>query len=187
MSSTCGGTRIDIALSPGPHRKCRCPNELRPAPHTAFPSLPAGWDATETVGLLDPMCGKHVLVRANTPAYRGDCWAWFLGTERPIASFAACGSARFAGRSTDASPGSTSTGRTQPCAARLPTKPIDASRPPIANKRPRWEPRERWPRDVGCAGPKAKTRNDPGVRLELAVTYVDGRKHLPIVKLKRAA
>ena len=85
MSSTCGGTRIDIALSPGPHRKCRCPNELRPAPHTAFPSLPAGWDATETVGLLDPMCGKHVLVRANTPAYRGDCWAWFLGTERPIA------------------------------------------------------------------------------------------------------
>ena len=56
-----------------------------------------------------------------------------------------------------------------------------------ANKRPRWEPRKQWPRDAGCAGPKARTRGDPGVRLELVVTYLDNQKHLPIVKLKRAA
>ena len=56
-----------------------------------------------------------------------------------------------------------------------------------ANKRPRWEPRKRWPRDAGCPAPRAKTRNDPGVRLELAVTPVDGHKHVPIVRLRRAA
>ena len=56
-----------------------------------------------------------------------------------------------------------------------------------AYKRPRWEPRKRWPRDTSCAGSKAKTRGDPGVRLELVVTYLDAQKHLPIVRLKRAA
>jgi len=56
-----------------------------------------------------------------------------------------------------------------------------------ANKRPRWEPRKRWPRDAGFAGPKAKTCSNPGVLLELVVTYLDDQKHLPIVKLKRAA
>jgi transposase InsO family protein len=56
-----------------------------------------------------------------------------------------------------------------------------------ANKRPRWEPRKCWPHDAGCAGPKAKMRGHPGVRLELVVTYLDSQKHLPIVKLERAA
>ena len=56
-----------------------------------------------------------------------------------------------------------------------------------ANKRPRWEPRRRWPRDAHCARPTAKTRGDPSVYLELAVTYLDDQKHLPIVALKRAA
>lgn len=55
-----------------------------------------------------------------------------------------------------------------------------------ANKRPRWEPGKRWPGDASCAGPRAKTRDDPGVRLELVVGYLDGQKHLPIVRLKRA-
>jgi len=56
-----------------------------------------------------------------------------------------------------------------------------------ANKRPRWEPRKRWPPDASCAGPKAKTRGHPGVRLQLIVTYLDDQRHLPIVKFKRAA
>jgi transposase InsO family protein len=56
-----------------------------------------------------------------------------------------------------------------------------------ANKRPRWEPRKRWPRDAGCAGPEAKTRGDPDVCLELILTYLDGQKHLPIVKPRCAA
>ena len=48
-----------------------------------------------------------------------------------------------------------------------------------ANKRPRCEPRKRWPRDAGCAGPKARTRRDPGVHLKPVVGYLDGQKHLP--------
>jgi len=39
-----------------------------------------------------------------------------------------------------------------------------------ARKRPRWEPRKRWPPDAGCAGPKAETDGDPGVPLELTFT-----------------
>jgi len=56
-----------------------------------------------------------------------------------------------------------------------------------ANRRPRWEPRKRWPRDAGFAGPKAKTRDDPGMRLELVVTQLDDQKHLHVVKFRRAA
>jgi len=56
-----------------------------------------------------------------------------------------------------------------------------------ANKRPRWEPRKRWPPDANCAGPKANVRGEPGVRLQLVVTYLDSQRHLPIVKLRRAA
>ncbi len=56
-----------------------------------------------------------------------------------------------------------------------------------ANKRPRREPRTRWPRDATCAGPKAKLRGDPGVRLELTVTHHDDQQHLPIIRLKRVA
>ena len=56
-----------------------------------------------------------------------------------------------------------------------------------ANKRPRWEPRTRWPRDASCAGPTVKLRGDPGVRLELTVTHLNGQQHLPIIRLKRVA
>ena len=56
-----------------------------------------------------------------------------------------------------------------------------------ANKRPRWEPRERWPHDATCAGPKAKMHGKPGVRLRLIVTYLDSQRQLPIVELKWAA
>ena len=56
-----------------------------------------------------------------------------------------------------------------------------------ANKRPRWEPRTHWSHAARCAGPKAKLCGDPGVRLELAVTHLNGQQHLPIIKLKRVA
>ena len=56
-----------------------------------------------------------------------------------------------------------------------------------AHKRPRWEPRRQWPRHAGCAGSKAKLRGDPGVRLALVVTYLEGQRHLPLVSLKKAA
>jgi putative transposase len=56
-----------------------------------------------------------------------------------------------------------------------------------AHHRPRFEPRARWPRDARCARPQAPVRGRPGVRLALEVRYLEGRAHLPVVSLTRAA
>jgi hypothetical protein len=56
-----------------------------------------------------------------------------------------------------------------------------------ACRRPRFEPRSRWPRGSPCAGHWALVRGKPGARLELHVEFQGGRRHLPIVTLKRAA
>jgi hypothetical protein len=56
-----------------------------------------------------------------------------------------------------------------------------------ANRRPRFEPRSRWPRGSPCAKPWALVRGSPGAKLTLDVTFHAGRKYLPIVTLKRAA
>jgi putative transposase len=52
---------------------------------------------------------------------------------------------------------------------------------------PRYEPRPGWPRGSPCAAPHALVRGRPGARLELEVNYYRGRKHLPIISLRRAA
>lgn len=56
-----------------------------------------------------------------------------------------------------------------------------------ANRRPRIEPRERWPRSSPCAKPRTLVAGQPGDQFTLQVDFRDGRKHLPIVSLKRAA
>jgi len=56
-----------------------------------------------------------------------------------------------------------------------------------AHHRPRFEPRARWPRGAHCARPQAPVRGQPGVRLALGVRHIEGRAHLPIVSLTRAA
>jgi len=56
-----------------------------------------------------------------------------------------------------------------------------------AHRRPRFEPRPRWPRGSPCARPWALVKGKPGVDLELEVTYYAGRQHLPIVQLRAAA
>ena len=56
-----------------------------------------------------------------------------------------------------------------------------------ANRRPRFEPRSRWPRGSPCAKPWALTRGSPGAKLTIDVSFYKGRKHLPVVKLRRAA
>jgi hypothetical protein len=53
--------------------------------------------------------------------------------------------------------------------------------------KPRFEPRAMWPADSPCAAPHSRVRGRPGVRLDLHVSYLAGRKHLPTVSLKRAA
>jgi transposase InsO family protein len=51
----------------------------------------------------------------------------------------------------------------------------------------RYEPRRRWPRGSPCAGPAAPVRGRCGQHLKLVVTHLAGRRHLPIVELKKAA
>ena len=56
-----------------------------------------------------------------------------------------------------------------------------------ACRRPRYEPRPRWPIESRCASPQAKVRGKPGGRLELVVDFHQGHRHLPVVTLKYAA
>jgi putative transposase len=54
-----------------------------------------------------------------------------------------------------------------------------------ANRRPRFESRFRWPRGSPCARPWALVRGSPGARVTVEVNFFRGRKHLPVVTLKR--
>jgi putative transposase len=56
-----------------------------------------------------------------------------------------------------------------------------------ASQRPRYEPRARWPRGTPCSSPQASVEGEPGAIVRLEVSYQAGRRHLPIVSLKRAA
>lgn len=68
---------------------------------------------------------------------------------------------------------------------KTPNEVYFAQRP--ACRRPRFEPRSRWPRSAPCACPRVLVKGQPGVRLQLELTFQHGRKHLPIVSLRRAA
>ena len=56
-----------------------------------------------------------------------------------------------------------------------------------ANRRPRLEPRDRWPRASPCARPHTLVAGQPGDRFTICVGFHAGRRHLPIVSLQRAA
>jgi hypothetical protein len=56
-----------------------------------------------------------------------------------------------------------------------------------AVRRPRFEPRSRWPRGSPCARPWALVRGSPGGKMALQVSFLAGRRHLPIIELKRVA
>lgn len=56
-----------------------------------------------------------------------------------------------------------------------------------AHRKPRWEPRSRWPRGAPCARPWALCRGQVGAQPDLQVEFHAERKHLPLVKLRRAA
>lgn len=60
------------------------------------------------------------------------------------------------------------------------------SRPP-ANRRPRCEPRPFWPRCSRCAAPQTLVAGQPGAKFRLELQFVDGRRHLPVMMLHRAA
>jgi transposase InsO family protein len=56
-----------------------------------------------------------------------------------------------------------------------------------AVRSPRFEPRPRWPRRSRCASPQVLVRGRPGVTIEATLQFHDGRPHLPILTLRRAA
>jgi putative transposase len=70
-------------------------------------------------------------------------------------------------------------------AGRTPNEVYERRLPAV--RRPRYEPRRNWPRGSPCARPWALARNRPGAPLRLDVEFHAGRRHLPIVTLKRAA
>jgi len=56
-----------------------------------------------------------------------------------------------------------------------------------ACRRPRFETRAYWPRRSPCTAPHAIVRGRPGAVVELNLEYRGGRKHLPVVSLRRVA
>ncbi|MEQ8790218.1 MAG: integrase core domain-containing protein [Pirellulaceae bacterium] len=56
-----------------------------------------------------------------------------------------------------------------------------------ANRRPRVEPRNRWPRRSKCARPQTLVAGLPGDRFALEVVFLNGQQHLPVVTVRRAA
>ena len=56
-----------------------------------------------------------------------------------------------------------------------------------ANRKPRFEPRDRWPRGSPCAKPWALVRGKPGAKVIVEVTFHRSRRHLPIITTRRAA
>jgi putative transposase len=55
------------------------------------------------------------------------------------------------------------------------------------SEQPRHEPRERWPRGSPCAKPQTDVDGDPGDPIVLEIDCLEGRRHLPIIRTRRAA
>ena len=58
---------------------------------------------------------------------------------------------------------------------------------PAANEQPRREPREGWPRGSPCAKPHVDIEGEPGDPIVLEIDCLEGRRHPPIVRTRRAA
>ena len=56
-----------------------------------------------------------------------------------------------------------------------------------ANEQPRLEPRQRWPRGSPCAKPQVAIDGEPGDPIVFEIDCLDGRRHLPIIRARRAA
>jgi len=59
-------------------------------------------------------------------------------------------------------------------------------REPATEKR-RCEPRRNWARGGACGEPWANVTGRRGVRVKLKASYLEGRRHLPMPALQRAA
>jgi hypothetical protein len=73
----------------------------------------------------------------------------------------------------------------QPLGGRTP-KEVYEDLPP-KNEKPRFEPRRKWLLRSSCAAPPPKVKGERGSRLPLVLKFTEGRRHLPVVELQRAA
>jgi putative transposase len=73
----------------------------------------------------------------------------------------------------------------QALGGRTPREVYEAT--PPANEKRRFEPRSQWPPRSPCASPQAGIRGERGANLTLMVGFLEGRRHLPVVELRRAA
>jgi hypothetical protein len=72
----------------------------------------------------------------------------------------------------------------QALGGRTPREVYDGLRP--ANAKPRIEPSGGWPLEASCASQTA-ARDERGATVTVIIGYVEGRRHLPIVELRKAA
>ena len=56
-----------------------------------------------------------------------------------------------------------------------------------ANERLRIEPRKNWPRGSPCAKPQVGVDGDPGQPAIIEIGCLEGRCHLPVIRVRRAA
>ena len=63
---------------------------------------------------------------------------------------------------------------------------VHFARPP-ANEQPRIEPRRQWPRGSPCAKPIVGIDGDPGAPIIVEIDCYEGRRHLPIIRVRPAA
>jgi transposase InsO family protein len=73
----------------------------------------------------------------------------------------------------------------QALGGRTPREVYDGLRP--ANAGPRIEARADWPGDAACASPQTAVRGERGATVTVVISYVEGRRHLPVVELCEAA
>ncbi len=67
-----------------------------------------------------------------------------------------------------------------------PPNEVYFDRPP-ANEKPRREPRPKWPSHAPCAQPQASVNDGLRTRIALELSFDEGREHLPVIRLMRAA
>ena len=104
-------------------------------------------------------CTRRILVPFRLPSMRADldCYARWYNEHRPHAGL---------------------DGRT----------PMEVYRGlTAANRKPRFEPRKRWPKKARCAAPNVPVDQIAGSRPRLVVSRFEGRAHLPVVELRRAS
>ncbi len=58
---------------------------------------------------------------------------------------------------------------------------------PPACENPRYEPRPNWPKQSKYASPQALAERKRSKSVQLDVRFLEGRRHLPVVSLRRAA